>query len=66
MLCLSRKENERIRIRVPGVGDVWLTVLGWRGSEVRLGFDAPPAVKIERAEIVRPDTPPALKIPNTK
>ncbi len=65
MLCLSRRENEKVRLRIPGVGNVWLTILGWRSGEVRLGFDAPPAVQILRGEIVRADAPPALKIPDS-
>jgi len=47
MLVLSRKKGERIYI---GEG-ITLTVLGWRGSKVRLGIEAPEVVVILREEI---------------
>jgi carbon storage regulator len=47
MLVLSRKKGERIHI---GQGIV-LTVLGWQGSKVRLGIEAPEDVVILREEI---------------
>jgi carbon storage regulator len=47
MLVLTRKIGERIRI-----GDtVTVRVLEVRGSQVRLGVEAPPEVRIYREEI---------------
>jgi carbon storage regulator len=49
MLVLSRRERESIMI-----GDeVELTVTQIRGGQVKLGFTAPGAVRIVRAEIWR-------------
>jgi carbon storage regulator len=61
MLILTRKVGEVIRI-----GDaVTIRVLEVRGSQVRLGVDAPPDVRIFREEVYRaiqdgqaPDRPP--------
>jgi len=47
MLVLSRKKGERIHIGE----SVVLTVLGWQGSKVRLGIEAPEDVVILREEI---------------
>ncbi len=47
MLVLSRKRGERIVIG----GDVTLTVLGVRGSQVKLGFNGPAEVPIHREEV---------------
>lgn len=47
MLCLTRKDNERIFI-----GDnVIITVLECRGDRVRLGIEAPRDVSIHREEV---------------
>lgn len=49
MLILTRKVGEMIRI-----GDaVMVRVLEVRGSQVRLGVDAPPEVRIFREEVYR-------------
>jgi carbon storage regulator len=51
MLVLTRKIGERIRI-----GDtVTVRVLEVRGSQVRLGVEAPADVRIYREEIYRPE-----------
>jgi len=51
MLVLTRKIGEQIRI-----GDtVTVRVLEVRGSQVRLGVDAPTDVRIYREEIYRPE-----------
>lgn len=51
MLVLTRKIGERIRI-----GDtVTVRVLEVRGTQVRLGVEAPPEVRIYREEIYRPE-----------
>jgi carbon storage regulator len=57
MLILTRKVGEIIRI-----GDaVTIRVLEVRGSQVRLGVDAPSEVRIFREEVYRAlhETPPA-------
>jgi carbon storage regulator len=47
MLVLTRRERERLKI-----GDeVTVTVVGIRGNEVRLGFEAPRSVPVHRDEI---------------
>jgi carbon storage regulator len=49
MLVLTRKTNERIVI-----GDnIRITVVGVRGSHVRIGIEAPPEVTILRDELTR-------------
>lgn len=49
MLVLTRKIGETIRI-----GDqITVRVLGVRGGQVSLGFDAPAAVRIFREEVVQ-------------
>lgn len=72
MLVLSRKPNERIVADVNGVKLV-VTVVETRAGKVRLGFTAPPDVRIDRAEVAeaaeagvsppsprpRPSSPPA-------
>ena len=47
MLILTRRINEQIRIG----DDVLITVLGWRGNQVRIGIDAPKSVTVNREEI---------------
>jgi carbon storage regulator len=47
MLILTRRPHESIRI---GNG-VRITVLGFKGSQVRLGIEAPPNVSVDRQEI---------------
>lgn len=47
MLILSRKRNEQIVI---GDGIV-ITVVAIRGSNVRLGVEAPPQVSVHRSEV---------------
>jgi carbon storage regulator len=61
MLILTRKVGEMIRI-----GDaVTIRVLEVRGSQVRLGVDAPAEVRIFREEVYRAlnQTPPAEPSP---
>lgn len=48
MLVLSRKEGERLIID----GGIVVTVLRVAGGGVRLGLEAPPAVRIRREEII--------------
>lgn len=47
MLVLSRRRGERIMIGA----DIELTVVGIVGDKVRLGFQAPPHVAINRQEV---------------
>lgn len=47
MLVLARKVGEKIVIG----GDVRLFVVAIRGDKVRLGFEAPVSVKINRSEV---------------
>ena len=49
MLILTRKLGEVIRVG----DDVTVRVLEVRGNQVRLGVEAPPAVRIYREEIYR-------------
>lgn len=47
MLILTRKVGETIRIN----DDISVTVLGVKGSQVRLGIEAPESVAVHREEI---------------
>ena len=47
MLILTRRPNETIRIN----DDVSITVLAVKGSQVRIGIDAPKGVTVHREEI---------------
>ena len=47
MLILTRRANESIRIGAR----VRISVLGFKGSQVRIGIEAPPGVVVDRQEI---------------
>jgi carbon storage regulator len=47
MLILSRRPNESLVI----AGNITVTVLGFNGSQIRLGITAPPDITIDRAEV---------------
>ena len=47
MLILTRSQGETICIG----DDIWITVLGTNGGQVRLGADAPQNVEVHREEI---------------
>ena len=47
MLILTRSQGETICIG----DDIWITVLGTNGGQVRLGIDAPQNVEVHREEI---------------
>lgn len=47
MLILTRRIGETVLIN----DDIYITVLGVKGNQVRLGFDAPQDVIIHRQEI---------------
>jgi carbon storage regulator len=48
MLVLTRKKGERVMIG----DDIVVTVIDVRGDGVRIGFDAPRGISIQRAEVV--------------
>ena len=47
MLILTRRPNESIRLG----SRIRITVLGFKGNQVRIGIEAPPEVSIDREEI---------------
>jgi carbon storage regulator len=47
MLILTRRPNESIRLG----NRIRITVLGFKGSQVRIGIEAPPDVMVDREEI---------------
>lgn len=47
MLVLSRKEGEKVVIG----GNVTLMIVEIRGDKVKLGFEAPVEIPIDRAEV---------------
>lgn len=48
MLCLTRRQGERIRI-----GDnIWITIVRVTPEQVRLGIEAPDDVKVVREELI--------------
>lgn len=47
MLILTRREGESVRIGA----DIKITVLRVKGSQVRIGVDAPKNVSVQREEI---------------
>ena len=55
MLILRRNERERIVITLPDGEEITVTVVEIRVSgfarSVRLGFEAPPSVRVDREEV---------------
>jgi carbon storage regulator len=47
MLILTRRPHESIRLG----SRIRITVLGFKGNQVRIGIEAPPEVTIDREEI---------------
>ncbi len=47
MLILTRRPNEAIRLG----SRIRITVLGFKGNQVRIGIEAPPEVTIDREEV---------------
>ncbi len=47
MLVLTRKIGEEIIID----GTIRVTIAGIKGDKVRIGIDAPPEVRVDRAEV---------------
>lgn len=58
MLVVSRKQNERIYLKV-GTVTVVVTVAEIDRGKVRIGIDAPQSVRIYREEVLPPETPKA-------
>ncbi len=67
MLILTRRPHESIRLG----SRIRITVLGFKGNQVRIGIEAPPDVSIDREEIwerkqlevrVRKDSQPAAPV----
>lgn len=56
MLILTRRAGESLFIAKPGEspkeGDVKISVLGFRGNQVRIGIEAPDDVKVLREELM--------------
>jgi carbon storage regulator len=52
MLVLTRKEQEKVIIYTSD-GDIEITINRIDGNQVRLGFDAPENVDIEREELIK-------------
>ena len=64
MLVLSRQRDETVSIKVPGHDPIFVTVVDIRGDRVRIGFDAPRSIQINRIEVAKaanvgPDANPA-------
>lgn len=54
MLVLSRKKDEKIIVKIPGVSDlVEITVVGIEQNRIKLGFEADPSVTILRKELIK-------------
>jgi carbon storage regulator len=49
MLILTRKSTESIIIN----GDITITILGVKGTQVRIGIEAPKEVQVHREEIFK-------------
>jgi carbon storage regulator CsrA len=52
MLVLSRRENQKILF--PNLG-ITVEIVGMRGRNIRVGIDAPPEIRIVRAELAEQD-----------
>ena len=52
MLVLRMYEGKRVRLKVKGV-EVWVKICEHRGSQIKIGFDAPDEVEIKREELLR-------------
>lgn len=51
-LVLTRKVNERVRLRQKNGEDVWITITSVDRNQVKLKFDASKNVQIDREERV--------------
>jgi carbon storage regulator len=50
MLVLTRRHGESIMIG----GDILITILKSRGQQIRIGIEAPKAIKVRRSEVYNP------------
>ncbi len=55
MLVLSRRQNERIILQTAD-GPVVIVIARVRGDHVRIGIEAPKAVKITRSELIEKES----------
>ena len=71
MLILTRRPHESIRLG----SRIRITVLGFKGNQVRIGIEAPPDVSIDREEIwerkqvearMRREDQPAAPLPDAR
>lgn len=62
MLVLSRKQNEKILIGQ----NIRITVVGIRGSQVRIGIEAPDWIDIYREELCLPAPAPSEESPQSR
>lgn len=51
-MVITRKKNERVRLRLPDGTDIWVTLIEIDRSKVRLGFTAAESVIIAREELL--------------
>jgi carbon storage regulator CsrA len=51
MLVLTRRRNEAVVLTLPSGDPIRVVVTDIVGSQVRLGFDAPANVQIERVQL---------------
>lgn len=53
MLVLSRRRDEKVLVKVPGMeGEIEIAIVQIDQSRVRLGFTAPAEVTILRSELI--------------
>lgn len=66
MLVLSRKKEENIVIKIPDGRVITLKVVQIVGDKVRLGFNAPVDIEIQRSELlIQEETSRGLERPAT-
>ena len=51
MLVLTRRTNERVIITLPDGATIQILLCEVRGDKVRIGFEAPRQIKINRLEV---------------
>ena len=52
MLVLTRRLNERIRIKLPDGRFIWLTVADAARGMARIGIEAPREIEVMREELI--------------
>jgi len=52
MLVLGRREGERIVCELPDGSRIWVRIDRIKAGSVRVGIEAPPAVRILREELI--------------